>query len=73
VVDEKQQAFELRLSKLEQALKTAKVVNVAVGLVMAKYLMNQEDALDVLKQAARTQKRKLVEVAQEQIRAHPIQ
>lgn len=73
MVDEKQQAFELRLSKLEQALKTAKVVNVAVGLVMAKYLMNQEDALDVLKQAARTQKRKLVEVAQEQIRAHPIQ
>ena len=65
---ELQQDFELRLSQMQHAVDVARVVNVAVGILMVKFQMTEGDALNVLKKAARTQQRKLIDVAQEQIR-----
>ena len=66
---ELQQDFEQRISQLEHALETARVVNTAIGIILVKFRMTQEDAQNVLNQSARSQKRKLIDLAQEQIRA----
>ena len=71
MVDDGERTNELqrRISQLEHALEVARVVNVAVGIIMVKHRISQEDATILLKKASRDQQIKLVEVAQAQIRA----
>lgn len=55
--------------QLQQILDDDRVVDVAVGIVMAQHRLGRQAALDLLRQCARTQRRKLVELAQDMIRA----
>lgn len=54
--------------KLQAALQSDRDVSVAVGIVMVQYRMDRDAAFDLLRTAARNQRRKLVDVAEEVIR-----
>lgn len=54
---------------LQQVLDADRDVDVAVGIVMAQHRLGRQVALELLRQSARTQRRKLVELAQDMIRA----
>ncbi|MBK6998419.1 MAG: response regulator [Rhodoferax sp.] len=54
---------------LQQALDTDRDVDVAVGIVMAQHRLGRLAALELLRQSARTQQRKLRDLAQDMIRA----
>lgn len=55
--------------QLQQILDGDRDVDVAVGIVMAQHRLGRQAALDLLRQCARTQRRKLAELAQDMIRA----
>lgn len=56
-------------AQLQQALDADREVSVAVGVAMAQYRMAQRPAFELLRGAARKQRRKLAEVAREVIQA----
>ncbi len=67
-------ANELKASKdaedrLNSALDTGKIVNVAVGMVMERYRINQTEAFELLRQKARSERRKVREIAADMIHA----
>lgn len=55
---------------LQRALDGERDISVATGLVMAYHRVPREKAFDLLRQNARNQRRKLVEVAQQLIAGH---
>ena len=72
-----ERADELRASKdaegrLSSALDTGKIVNVAVGMVMERYRINQDEAFELLRQKARSERRKVREIAADMIHAWEI-
>jgi len=62
---------ELRCVKqrLSQALDTGAVVNVVIGLIMERQHMSREQAFEVLRKRARSERRKVRDVADELIQA----
>jgi response regulator NasT len=58
-----------REGHLQQALAQGRETSMAVGLVMERYRLNREQAFDALRVYARTQRRKLEEVALELLEA----
>ncbi len=69
-----ERAVDLRASKeaesrLNCALDTGKVVNVVVGMIMERYCVNQVEAFELLRQNARSKRRKVREVATDMINA----
>lgn len=57
-------------AQLRCALEVEREVSVAVGITMMQYRLGREAAFDMLRTAARAQRRKLVEVAQAVVQAH---
>lgn len=57
-------------AQLRGALEVEREVSMAVGITMVQYRLGREAAFDMLRTAARTQRRKLVEVAQAVVQAH---
>lgn len=55
---------------LQAALDADRDISVAIGVAMAYHRLSREDAFDLLRQSARTQRRKLVEVARQLIVAN---
>ncbi len=56
-------------AQLQLALDADREINVAVGVAMAQYRMARRPAFELLRQAARTQRRKLADVAAEVVQA----
>ena len=56
-------------SRLEQALETGSIVNVVVGITMERYRLEQHEAFDLLRSKARSQRRKVRDVANESLDA----
>lgn len=56
-------------ARLQAALDTGREINVATGIAMAQYRMARQPAFELLRNAARAQRRKLATVAQELVRA----
>ncbi|MCW8824861.1 MAG: response regulator [Gammaproteobacteria bacterium] len=54
-----------RGDKLEGALDTGNVVNVAIGIMMERHRMNRDDSFNEIRNRARSQRRKIQEIAQE--------
>ena len=52
-------------SRLDQALETANVVNVVVGIMMERHRLERQDAFELIRQKARSERRKVREVAKE--------
>lgn len=55
--------------RLTKALDTGNVVNVAVGLIMERERLTRKDAFEVLRRRARSERRKVKEVADELLNA----
>lgn len=69
-----ERADELKASKetenrLNSALDTGNVANVVVGMTMERYRINQDEAFELLRQQARSERRKVREVASDMINA----
>ncbi len=69
-----ERAVELRTSKesesrLSSALDTGKVVNVVVGVIMERNHTTRDEAFELLRQKARSERRKVRDVAADMIRA----
>ncbi|MCF6282387.1 MAG: response regulator [Candidatus Polarisedimenticolaceae bacterium] len=69
-----ERANELKTSKetenrLNSALNTGNVANVVVGMTMERYRINQDEAFELLRQQARSERRKVREVASDMISA----
>lgn len=62
-----QAALQASHGQLQAVLDTNREINVAVGITMMQYRLPREQAFDLLRQAARSQRRKLAEVAREVI------
>ncbi|QIL43198.1 response regulator [Acidovorax sp. HDW3] len=62
---------ELRRTReqLQSALDGDRIINVATGLTMAQYKLPRQRAFELLRSAARAQRRKLIDVAQETVQA----
>lgn len=56
---------ESRNSRLVDALDVSNVVNVAIGVFMERHHVNRQDAFDIIRKQARSQRRKVDEVADE--------
>ncbi len=56
--------------QLKSALTVERVVSVAVGMTMVQYRLSREAAFDMLRAAARSQRRKLIDIAQAVLQAH---
>lgn len=56
-------------SRLNSALHTGNVANVVVGMIMERYCINQDNAFELLRQQARSERRKIREVASDIIHA----
>ncbi len=56
-------------AQLQQMLDGDRDVDVAVGIAMAQHRLGRQAALELLRQSARVQRRKLVDLAQDMIRA----
>ena len=56
-------------AQLQQVLDGDRDVDVAVGIAMAQHRLGRQAALELLRQSARAQRRKLSELAQDLIRA----
>lgn len=52
-------------SRLNNALDTGNIVNVAVGMLMERYRIEKPDAFDLLRRRARSEQRKVRDVAEE--------
>lgn len=57
-------------AQLQAALDGDRVINVATGLAMAEHKLPRQRAFELLRAAARAQRRKLVDVAAETVQAH---
>jgi len=57
-------------AQLQTALEVEREVSVAVGITMVQYRLGRQAAFDMLRTAARTQRRKLADVAQTVVQAH---
>lgn len=57
-------------AKLKEALGVERVINVAVGITMVQYQLSRAAAFDTLRGAARSQRRKMSDIAQTVIQAH---
>lgn len=57
-------------AQLQTALAVEREVSVAVGITMVQYRLGREAAIDMLRTAARSQRRKLADVAQAVLDAH---
>ncbi|HEC17375.1 MAG TPA: response regulator [Sedimenticola sp.] len=55
--------------RLNAALDTGKVVNVVVGMIMERYSISQDEAFELLRQKARSERRKVREVAADMVNA----
>lgn len=62
--------LQARNDQLQTALDAQREINVAVGIAMMQYRMPRAEAFEFLRTAARKQRRKLPEVAQEIIRSN---
>ena len=62
----------LRERQLQVALDTERSVNVATGIVMMEYKLTRQAAFTLLREAARSQRRKLAELADEVISARNV-
>lgn len=62
--------FTLRATKeqLQTALNAERAISIAVGVVMASCKLDREQAFELLRSTARSQRRKLVDLAEEVIR-----
>ena len=56
--------------QLRSALDVEREISVAVGITMVQYRLGRQAAFDMLRAAARTQRRKLAEVAKGVVQAH---
>ena len=56
-------------SRLERALETGNIVNVVVGIIMERYRLEQHEAFEMLRNKARSQRRKVRDVANESLDA----
>ena len=54
---------EEQVENLEQALRTNRDIGVAMGILMARYLLDRDQAFDLLRMASQHQHRRLHEVA----------
>ncbi len=52
-------------ARLEGALDTGNVVNVAIGMLMERKTISREEAFEIIRKQARTQRRKVTDVANE--------
>lgn len=68
--DELQSLRETRL-QLQAALNAERDISVAIGLVMGRQQLDRQEAFELLRTTARSQRRKLSELADEIIRASP--
>ncbi|OLP08267.1 response regulator [Rhodoferax antarcticus ANT.BR] len=57
-------------AQLQNALVVERGVSLAVGITMVQYRLSRQAAFDVLRTAARTQRRKLADVAHAVLQAH---
>lgn len=57
-------------TQLQQALNTERDISVAIGIMMTLHRLSREAAFDLLRSNARSQRRKLSELAEDVIRAH---
>jgi len=57
-------------AQLQNALTVERGVSLAVGITMAQYRLSRQAAFDMLRTAARTQRRKLADIAQAVVQAH---
>lgn len=64
------QEIEGRSSRLVQALDVSNVVNVAVGIVMERHNIGQQEAFNAIRSKARSQQRKIDDVAEEMLSSH---
>ena len=55
--------------QLQTALHNDRDINVAIGITMVQYRLTRQAAFDMLRAAARSQRRKLAMLAQEVIQA----
>lgn len=55
--------------RLEGAVETAREVNVVVGVLMERHRASRDEAFEMLRQRARSQRRKVRELAREMIQA----
>lgn len=60
-----QAALQANNDQLQTALDTNREINVAIGIAMMQYRLPREAAFDLLRKAARSQRRKLAELAHE--------
>ena len=60
-----QQRLAKRGDRLDAALDTSNVVNVAIGVLMERHRLGRQSAFDSLRHRARSQRRKVIAVAQE--------
>lgn len=56
--------------RMQQALDTDRDISVAVGLTMAQQHLGREAAFELMRRSARTQRRRLHDVAQQVVQAH---
>lgn len=57
-------------TQLQQALSTERDISVAIGIMMTLHRLSREAAFDLLRSNARSQRRKLAELANDVIRSH---
>ncbi|MBT3093150.1 MAG: ANTAR domain-containing protein [Candidatus Thiodiazotropha endolucinida] len=63
------QEEEQRCSK---SLKTEKAINIVIGILMERYNLNRDSAYELLRSKARSERRRVIELAQEILDAHSI-
>jgi len=63
-------ALRLQANQLNTALQTGRTVNVATGLLMAKFQIGQQEAFECLRHYARSNRTRLEEAASELLRAN---
>ncbi len=59
-------------AQLQNALVVERGVSLAVGITMVQYRLGRQAAFDMLRSTARTQRRKLADVAQAVVQAHEV-
>lgn len=58
-------ALEEDTARMAENLETGRLINVAVGIVMERFRLGREEAFNLLRNKARSERRKLAQVAQE--------
>ncbi|MES9818894.1 MAG: ANTAR domain-containing response regulator [Candidatus Thiodiazotropha sp.] len=58
--------------RCSKSLKTEKAINIVIGILMERYNLNRVSAYELLRSKARSERRRVIELAQEILDAHSI-